>query len=231
MKAYIETKALHAVSMFQAVKDDRYYLKGVYVEYNEMETRVIATDGHCLGAYRIDARGENQASGNLIIPTDAVKQILAWKAKHVTVEPELTDSLWYSASCQAGHIVKFMAIDGRFPDYRRVLVSRGPLSNEPAQYDARLIGMFQKAAVALRAGSKELPVVAIGYNGENATPVELNGNPDFAGIIMPWRQNVPGTSPSWAYSALPDAPAPAVDTEAAPAADTEAAPATAAEVL
>ena len=73
----INKSALKAVSRFAAKTDIRYYLVGVYVEANETETRLIATNGHTMLIHRMKA--ENTHCWNGIIPLDTVQSILKYK--------------------------------------------------------------------------------------------------------------------------------------------------------
>lgn len=215
-KVIVDRKVLHAISMFQAVKDVRFYLNGVFIEYNEMETRVAASNGCMIGVYRQDARADvareidgNEGAGSFVIPSDAVKTVLAWRSPQITVAPVPNDAGRYSATSASGNALHFKAIDASYPDFRRVM-QRGPVSGVACQLDPSLLVAFHKAAVALHDGDKKrTPIVAIGWNGESAMPIEVNGDPGFAGILMPIRADkrpAPTASPSWAYSALPDAP-------------------------
>ena len=83
MQFVIHRNALKAVSRFQAVKDIRYYLNGTFIEWNAMQTRMVATDGHTLIVHRSDARDENQGEGSVIIPDTMVKTMLSWKPEKI----------------------------------------------------------------------------------------------------------------------------------------------------
>ena len=67
---------LNQVSFSMAVHDIRYYLNGVLVESNPLETRLCATDGHTLAVHRADAKGDNEGAWTGILPLDAVSTLL-----------------------------------------------------------------------------------------------------------------------------------------------------------
>ena len=71
---------LKAASRFMAVQDIRFCLNGLLIESNELQSRIVATDGHTLFAGYDDAKGDNVGSFAGIMPADTVKAILSWKA-------------------------------------------------------------------------------------------------------------------------------------------------------
>ena len=89
MKITIDRNALKAVSRFAAVKDIRYYLQGVLIESNPLQTRLCATDGHTLAVHRADAKGDNEGSWTGILPLDTVNTLLKMKVvlKNLKNEP------------------------------------------------------------------------------------------------------------------------------------------------
>jgi DNA polymerase-3 subunit beta len=195
----IDRKALKAVSLFQAVKDIRYYLNGVCIQASPTETRLIATDGHTLAAHRLACENEGGYLPELIIPSDTVKQVLAWKSINkacadmpmtLTINGNECRITW-----QGDKVAVFKAIDGKFPDYARVIPSE--ISGEPAQYQSDYLARCQRAREVMG-----VPYFcAIGYNGNGPALVDVATN--FVAVVMPVRGKFSGsTNYQWAKTAL-----------------------------
>lgn len=210
----IDRKALKAVSYMMAKKDVRYYLNGVYVEYSPLETRLIATNGHMLAVHRSDA--ENEGSGSFIIPDSTVASMLRWKgvSKHNATPITITvDNGAHTASFHGESIV-FTPIDGKFPDWRRVIPT-GPFNGIASQLNARYVYAMHRAGDALYDDPKRLSRVSITHNGAvpdekdasgevlrkghgpTAALVSVNGDPDFIGVIMPMVGEPLNAPPEW----------------------------------
>ena len=128
VKVTIDRKAFKAVALFKANQDVRYYLNGIFVEFNPMETRLVATDGHTLACHRADAKDDNEGKAGFIIPADSVKQILSWKAPNKYAPDVFTVTAPEGFDCSQelradfyGNIAVFKAINGAFPNYRKVI--------------------------------------------------------------------------------------------------------------
>jgi len=177
----IKIKDIKAVSHAMANKDIRYYLNGILVEHNGIETRLIATDGHRMHLVRVE---NNTALGSepvkYIIPRDFVLQLIKTKfPKGYNKELTLTFSEGkVSAALPNGGEIISKLIDGVFPDYCRVIPSI--LSGEYAyinpeyQLDAvnGLIDYSENKAITIK----------IKHNGEGAA-VLAYGN--YLAVIMP----------------------------------------------
>jgi len=195
---------LKAAARFAAVKDVRFVLKGILIESNPMQTRVIGCDGHTLFASRDDAKGDNAGSFTGIMPADTVKAILAWKAPYKSANDTpviLTTSDDPAGEHRAewcGNICIFKLIDGKFPDYMRVV---------PATLDAG-ISFFQpeyllrctKAAIDLNTSAKGMFAFKCAQDG---TGIAVFSPQSFA-VIMPIKTTVADVADvAWAREALP----------------------------
>jgi DNA polymerase-3 subunit beta len=214
---------LKAASRFMAVQDIRYYLNGVLIESNEMQSRIVATDGHTLFASRDDAKGDNAGSFTGIMPADTVKAILAWKAPYKSANDApvvLTTSDDPAGEHRAewcGNICIFRLIDGKFPDYARVVPT--DVNGAPAFYQPEYLVRCSKAAFDINTNK-------IGHfdfkQGGDGSGIAVFSSEAFA-VIMPIRNTVADPALiAWAREALPapvvDAPvvdAPVVDAVAA----------------
>lgn len=195
----INQNALKAISLFMANNDTRWYLKGILVEANATETRLVATDGHALAMHR-DQR--NNAPNDCdsfagIIPAEAVKAALKIKMPRNVEWLALKVDGTRGALEFCGTSVGFEFIDAKFPDYLRALPST--TTGEVAQYDPDLLVRFKRAGEALTGSKKGF--IAVRSNGDAAALVDVVGCVDFAGIVMPWRvdkADIPVMPPAWA---------------------------------
>ena len=173
---YTKLSALRALTVLAAKDDIRYYLNGVLIEYSPTTTRVVATNGHVMGIYN-DAQ-ENEGSGSFIIPRSALDLLKpANKLDQVCITREGTGA--GSISVIGGASVNFTAVDGKFPDYVRVIPDK--VTGEVAQFNPDYIADFKKAYKLL--GAKTFH---IHHNGHGGAIVDF-ARDDFLGIIMPLR--------------------------------------------
>jgi len=103
-----------------AQQDVRYYLNGLMIELQPEQLRAVATDGHRLALSETAVETGVNDTQQVIVPRKGIQELL-----------RLLDSEEHSASIQLGanHIrislpdIRFTSklIDGRFPDYDRVL--------------------------------------------------------------------------------------------------------------
>lgn len=147
-----------------AVKDVRYNLCGVMLEHNGEETRLVATDGHRLHAVSVShqnalvcepfqiilpaamvktickakmLRGSSKAT--ITINVDAPKAGIDDTGKPITIQPAKASALLPDGTETVASL-----IDGKFPDYQRVIPDS--FSNEVGQYNPELIADALKGA-------------------------------------------------------------------------------------
>ncbi|MBU3625813.1 DNA polymerase III subunit beta [Polynucleobacter sp. JS-Safj-400b-B2] len=110
-------KGLSRVAHAAAVKDIRYYLNGVNLDLADGAINFVATDGHRLSKYNLPTEGISQ-EGNFILPIDAVGFVM----RNITSE---TFKLHLGSSAftfeSPDLVCQVMAIEGAFPDYKRVI--------------------------------------------------------------------------------------------------------------
>lgn len=197
-KITIDRKALKAVSLFAAKKDIRYYLQGVLVESTPLETRLIGCDGHTLGVHRSAAKGDNEGVFTGIIPLDIVAAILKFKSPvkndNIPVTLTVSDNGEIRAD-YCGNSLLFKCVDGKFPDYRRVVPTE--ISGEKAFFNPDYL-------LRIRDASKVIGVAfAFGYNGNSAALATIGES--MVAVIMPLRTEYLDSAigASWAREALP----------------------------
>lgn len=169
----IQTAHLKAAACFAADADTRYYLNGILAEIRPSETRLVATNGNIAGVLRyLDVFGTQPNLPNVIIPNDTIK--LAVQSKSTIVSLTYDDGKWAIAG------IAFTAVEGNFPDYRRIIPNTH--SGNAGHFNADLIACFKKAAKIL--GSRNNPVIR--QNGAGAAQVQfLDFGDTFVGVIMP----------------------------------------------
>lgn len=203
---------LKAASRFMAVQDIRFYLNGVLIESNDLQTRIVATDGHTLFAGFDDAKGDNVGSFAGIMPSDTVKQILAWKAPFksandapvVLTTPD--DPAGEHRAEWCGNVVIFRLVDGKFPDYARVV---------PATIDAGISFFQPEYLLRCTKAAQDLNTSAKGFFAfkcaQDGTGIAVFSPQSFA-VIMPIKTTVADVADvAWARAPLP---APAADDQA-----------------
>jgi DNA polymerase-3 subunit beta len=195
MKITIDHNIVKALLICAAKQDIRYYLKGVLVDARASDVTLVTTDGHRLLAYPVAVDAiEALAPGQYIIPREALEAVKPAKAGRVTlpITIEIDTAKGLENKITGATSVVTPLIDGKFPDWRRVLPKT--VSGEPAQYQAEYLGDFGRIADLL--GTK---YPHIHHNGSSAAIV---GNLGAAlGVLMPMRSDAEFSAlPAWALA-------------------------------
>ena len=196
----IPQSAIKAVAYAMAVKDIRYYLNGMLMQHNGQETRLIATDGHRLHACIIKHKDAELLPEVIeaIMPDSLVKTILKAKpgrygSKEITIT---IDGTRIQADLFDGTSASATAIDGKFPDYHRVIPSE--FSGVPAQYNPEYLVDAELGAQAWYGNSKV--AYCFSHNGDSAGGIALDG---FVAIVMPRRADATLSAPDAAFKLYP----------------------------
>jgi len=126
-----------------AQQDVRYYLNGLLLETNKKRVRAVATDGHRLAMSDLPIENQEVTAGQVIIPRKGVMEL----------HRLLGDGAEIELAIGSNHVranldgIRFTSklIDGRFPDYERVIPS-GNTSTLTADRDT-LKAALQRAAI------------------------------------------------------------------------------------
>lgn len=183
MQFSIKQSQLKAMLNLAAKQDIRYYLNGVFVEFNQQTTRLIATDGHKLGVLNHSSE-DNQGAGSLIIPREVIENL-----PKAAIDHELTfvksdgNATGWTIVIPGGTQIVFQQIEGTFPDYRRVCNFK--TNGEAASFNYEYMVQFLKVQKAL--GGSKTNTVNLYQNGTSSALVTLAGVDNFAGVIMPIR--------------------------------------------
>ena len=103
-----------------AQQDVRYYLNGLMLEVSPNQLRAVATDGHRLAMCDVQANISINEARQIILPRKGVMELARLlEADETPVEIKLGSN---HISLSVGELVfTSKLIDGRFPDYQRVL--------------------------------------------------------------------------------------------------------------
>lgn len=170
-------RLIDSVQFSMAQQDVRYYLNGMSLETEEHLVRTVATDGHRLALCRMEYTAATLSARQVIIPRKGVLEI----SRLIEDDDKLL-----KIQIGANHIRLFSSdfiftsklVDGRFPDYRRVLPKEGDkiiLARKDVLKDA-----FSRAAilsnekfrgVRLNISSGELKITANNPEQEEAEEI------------------------------------------------------------
>jgi len=195
----LSIKDIKAVSHAMAGNDIRYYLNSVCIEHNGIETRIIATDGHRLHIVRVNhPDGEHCAPVQYLLPDTLVKTIIKCKAprhdKRKEVVLTFSDGK-VSATIPDGTETVAKLVDGKFPDYSRVIPQ-----SVSGEYSCINQDFVTDALQGYRdyMESKKL-YMALKHGGSNCAVLSF-GN--FLAVIMPMRGDVSTDPDSFWHSQL-----------------------------
>jgi hypothetical protein len=187
MNYSINVNTIRAAHFCAASKDHRQAINGVLLDFKSDHVNIVATDGHLLAAYR-DEYINTGEDFSLIIPIDVVKLMLKMVVKgQECIELEELDDNWW----QLGDI-KFTLIDGKFPDYQRVIPrnnSRSTSDGAHPRFNPNQLLRAQKS-INIRMGYKpsspSAGFMAYGVN-PNDSAVLHDGTGNSVVVIMPMR--------------------------------------------
>ena len=180
MQLTIPTNLIKASIHCVAKKDIRYYLQGALFEYTSMDKklRVISTDGNIMSCFSVFYPEGDQADFSVIVPLDTLKGAAKERTPAVTLM-QADNGVWLFAG------VVFKPVDGRYPDYRRVIPARDSLSGTVGKYDAELLIRAQDAMRDLRKSKNG--AFEFVQNGARGPAVMHDGTDDAIVIVMPWQ--------------------------------------------
>jgi DNA polymerase-3 subunit beta len=195
MDIEIRQKDLKAVALAMAVKDLRYYLQGVFIAYNRAQTRIVATDGHRIHMIQIEGSGMICEPVSFIMPTDLVKHCIRVKGPRGIKDPIVSLSYDPSGKIEArlpdGSSIVASAIDGKFPDYGRIVrdvyAFKTDNEGEPVAQvfnQSYVSDACEALAIYLEHSGKTPPAIGIRPRGTSCGVLACN---EFLALIMPMR--------------------------------------------
>jgi len=117
-------RLLHKTQFAMAHQDVRYYLNGLLLVLRADRLRAVATDGHRLALCDAPQSIETEHEQQLIIPRKAVAELQKLLGDEVETIPLELGSNHLRAQIGAVRLTTKL-IDGRFPDYERVIPEDG----------------------------------------------------------------------------------------------------------
>jgi DNA polymerase-3 subunit beta len=115
-------RLIDRTSFAMAQQDVRYYLNGMLLEINTNNIRTVATDGHRLALSEVNKTNQEQQELQVILPRKAVIE-LSRLLNEFDQDIKLELSSNYLKVLLQNSIFTTKLIDGRFPDYMRVMPS------------------------------------------------------------------------------------------------------------
>lgn len=204
---------LRALLTVAGERDVRFYLNGICLDTTGPAPVFVATDGCRMLVVRVSL-ASTLPRGCYVIPRamlEAVKPVKLGRGQGdapvtLTVLAPVAGTDTGRAELVGATTASAPLVDGRFPDWRRVVPSN--LTGKPAQYNMDYLADLGTAA-RLLAGAKRteacFPVIA--HNGCVSGRTDVHGSalvsfprtPDAFGVLMPMRtDSVPTVAPHWA---------------------------------
>lgn len=201
----IHLPALAACIKCASTDRTRAYLNGVYVNWREGQTVIVATDGHILcKAQPSMATAQSVAKllgfqpaehEGVIVHVEDVKRLLKWLQKSAIAAVdyallEADGSKLTFTSWNRSETIKTEAISATYPDYERVMPKEGvERAATPVGLNARHLVVVRDVAKAGFAHSRSLCVEANLFGASNPTVWKMrNPSGDQACVvIMPMR--------------------------------------------
>jgi len=136
-------RLLEKTQFSMAQQDVRYYLNGMLLETGGGVVRAVATDGHRLALCEVDLKDDNGALQQVIIPRKGVLELQRLLGDEDGVDLTIGDNHIRAVVGDIRFTSKL--IDGRFPDYDRVIPK--PEGNTLRAGKAYLRSALQRAAI------------------------------------------------------------------------------------
>jgi DNA polymerase-3 subunit beta len=185
MQFSIKQSQLKALLTLAPKSDIRYYLCGVFVEYNATTTRLVVTDGHKLGILNHHSE-DNQGAGTVIIPREVIENLpKAGKTDAILIFTKEEKAGYWKLNNYGTQTI-FAQVEGTYPDYRRVcqFTTDGTVAN----YNYEYLTQFLKVQHLL--GGSKSATLNLYQNGNSSALVHLAGVDNFVGVVMPMRADI-----------------------------------------
>jgi len=114
--------ALDQTHFCMAQQDVRYYLNGLLLEMRGGKLRFVGTDGHRMAMTEVAVEGPSATDRQVILPRKGVHEI----SRVLEASPESVELRWSNNHLRvqtSGFTFTTKLIDGRYPDYTKVLPS------------------------------------------------------------------------------------------------------------
>jgi DNA polymerase III sliding clamp (beta) subunit (PCNA family) len=173
VNATIDIKTLKALMLFAGKSDIRFYLNGLHIEQSATGTVAVATNGHVIAIARIDS--DCYAPATMIVHRQYIDAI---KTKYAVTFTQ-NDAATVSIQTADGKITMPL-VDGRFPDWRRVVSAKQ--TGEQAYFHPDNAALVERAGQII---SKTKFAYLIQQNGNSVGYCNLGS--DVHAYVMPLR--------------------------------------------
>ena len=112
---------LEKTQFCMAQQDVRYYLNGLLLDLSNKQLRAVATDGHRMAVAEMSLTQPTKSEQQLIVPRKAVLEIIRFLNDDENVEVQLQLNPNHLRICLSGLVFTSKLIDGRYPDYTKVI--------------------------------------------------------------------------------------------------------------
>ena len=118
-------RAIDRIGFAMAQQDVRYYLNGLLLELDGAQARTVATDGHRLSLCELDLDLSDKPEQQVIVPRKGVQELARLLASNDDEPAAVRVGRTHVQVSLPGLRFTSKLIDGRFPDYSRVVPDRG----------------------------------------------------------------------------------------------------------
>ena len=203
MSSSVLQRLLNKTAFAMASQDVRYYLNGLLIEYKEGKVNAVATDGHRLALATCPLeKGSQVEEERQILPRKAVLELAKiLRQENEDIAITFGDSSLSIKDKNLDFSTKL--IDGKFPDYEKVLPSGDPSSFEvpkeslqSALSRASVLSNEKYRGVRFALDKNTLKLTANNPEKESAEElldVNYNGNPMEIGFNIGYLLDVLGT--------------------------------------
>ena len=217
-KAIVNLLALKATNLAVSTEETRFYLQGVFIDIQPRNVTYVATDGHIMFVYRDElkeprpakvyekdkypsgiAPGEpdNELTGSWIIPSNVIKGLkLPKRGPQMATLEGKTGERRLTLELPEGQSIGFEAIDGTFPDWKRVIPSEIDPAAPVQVYNPHFLVTMWKIGETLGIGNP-----MIHHNGVRPALLQYGNVENALGLIMPMRDRAGAwQAPAWAQT-------------------------------
>ncbi|HSH44052.1 MAG TPA: DNA polymerase III subunit beta, partial [Arenicellales bacterium] len=112
-------RLLEKTAFAMAQQDVRYYLNGCLLECNGKVVRSVATDGHRLAKSEINLETGLEGVSQSVVPRKAVLELMRFLQEDQQARVQINPN--HARVTGSGWVFTTKLIDGRFPDYQKVI--------------------------------------------------------------------------------------------------------------
>jgi len=177
---------LHNTNFAMAQQDVRYYLNGMLIEVSTDHLRVVATDGHRLAMQTEDLKAGVSETTGVIVPRKGILELSRLLSEGDEEDVTVILGSNHVRATMANFTFTYKLVDGKFPDYNRVLPRGGDKNVIAGREQLRdslnrtaILSNEKFRGIRLILSDDELKIVANNPEQEEAeetVPVEYKGD-------------------------------------------------------